>query len=88
SFWEFGGVGDNIDNIWNSGEKMAPFDQKFYVILNLAVGGTGGFFPDGIPGANKPWSNTSPTAFKDFWNGRGDWLPTWQQGESRISEKA
>ncbi|XP_068233194.1 beta-1,3-glucan-binding protein-like isoform X1 [Palaemon carinicauda] len=88
NFWDFGEFGDNIDNIWRSGEKMAPFDQKFYIILNLAVGGTGGFFPDDIPGSNKPWSNTSPTAFLDFWNARDDWLPTWKQGETSISEKA
>ncbi|XP_064106096.1 beta-1,3-glucan-binding protein-like isoform X2 [Macrobrachium nipponense] len=88
SFWDFGGFGDDIDNIWSSGEKMAPFDQKFYIILDLAVGGVGGFFPDDVPGASKPWNNTSPTPNKDFWNGRADWLPTWQHGESRISEKA
>lgn len=35
---------------------------QFYIILNLAVGGTNGFFPDGAsnPGG-KPWSNQSPT---------------------------
>jgi len=90
NFWDFGGfdsIGD-IDKIWSTGEKMAPFDQKFYLILNLAVGGTNGFFPDDIPGANKPWSNTSPQAMLDFWNGRNDWLPTWKQGEDKISEGA
>jgi len=30
----------------------APFDQEFYIIMNLAVGGTGGYFPDS--GVNKP----------------------------------
>lgn len=89
SFWDFGGFGDDIDNIWVRGEKMAPFDQKFYIILNLAVGGQNGYFPDDLPATPpKPWSNDSPTAFLDFWNGRDDWLPTWQQGEGRISENA
>ncbi|KAK3879550.1 hypothetical protein Pcinc_015887 [Petrolisthes cinctipes] len=89
SFWDFSGVGPEYDNPWVEGEKMAPFDQKFYFILNLAVGGTNGFFPDEIP-ANppKPWSNTSPQAFLDFWNGRDSWLPSWEQGEGRISEGA
>nr|ADK77876.1 lipopolysaccharide and beta-1,3-glucan binding protein [Portunus trituberculatus] len=86
NFWNFAGLDDSIDNPWTSGSKMAPFDQKFYIVINLAVGGTGGFFPDGI--AEKPWSNDSPQAFLDFWNGRGKWLPTWEQGEGKISEKA
>ena len=38
--------------------------------MNLAVGGTGGFFPDGIPSATqKPWTNDSPTPILDFWEG-------------------
>ncbi|XP_050690921.1 beta-1,3-glucan-binding protein-like [Eriocheir sinensis] len=88
SFWDFAGMDSNIyDNPWVAGEKMAPFDQKFYIIMNVAVGGTNGFFPDGIV-ANKPWANTSPQAFLDFWNGRDSWLPTWEQGEGKISEGA
>lgn len=35
---------------------------QFYLIINLAVGGTNGFFPDGVYNPNpKPWSNNSPT---------------------------
>lgn len=50
---------------------------QFYIIMNNAVGGVA-YFPDGAsnPGG-KPWSNTSPQASTDFWNGRGQWLPTW-----------
>merc|ERR1712241_628924 len=68
SFGDFGGFGGN--SIWKDGGKMAPFDQEFYVILNVAVGGTGGFFPDGqsYNGAQKPWSNRSPNAAEDFWD--------------------
>ncbi|CAG0924448.1 unnamed protein product, partial [Notodromas monacha] len=63
--------------------KMAPFDQEFYLILNVAVGGTNGFFPDAAtPG--KPWANTSPVAFRDFWNGRAQWYPTWQGDDSAL----
>lgn len=38
---------------------MAPFDQEFYFILNLAVGGTNSFFPDNMsyPPNGKPWNN-------------------------------
>ena len=35
---------------------------QFYLIVNLAVGGTNGFFPDAAVnegGAGKPWSDTS-----------------------------
>ncbi|KAF5378975.1 hypothetical protein D9757_009121 [Collybiopsis confluens] len=33
----------------------APFDQDFYLIMNVAVGGLNGWFPDGQ--GNKPWFN-------------------------------
>ncbi|GFS12995.1 beta-1,3-glucan-binding protein [Elysia marginata] len=77
NFWQKGGFGGS--NLWAGGEKMAPFDQEFYMIFNVAVGGTNGFFPDGnhYNGARKPWSNGSPHAAQDFWNGRGDWQRTW-----------
>ncbi|XP_022117149.2 beta-1,3-glucan-binding protein [Pieris rapae] len=82
-FWQFGGFGSNpnfrnLENPWQSGSKMAPFDQKFYLIMNLAVGGTNGFFPDGVSNPDpKPWWNGSPTAPRDFWNARNAWLRTW-----------
>jgi len=91
NFWDFGGFGDlNVDNPWASEtDKMAPFNQGFYLIMNVAVGGTNGFFPDDVPSnPPKPWSNTSPTAFLDFWNGRESWLPSWENGEGRVSENA
>ncbi|GFO09007.1 beta-1,3-glucan-binding protein [Plakobranchus ocellatus] len=65
-------------NIWASGGKMAPFDQEFYFIMNVAVGGTSGNFPDEPSRWNKPWRNNSPNPAKDFWDGRNDWLPTWK----------
>ncbi|KAF4514009.1 UNVERIFIED_CONTAM: hypothetical protein B566_EDAN018495 [Ephemera danica] len=66
---------------------MAPFDADFYLILNLACGGTNGFFPDNAqnPGG-KPWSNTSPHAPKEFWNGKGQWQPTWRNDGSTHME--
>lgn len=66
-------------NPWaNSGHKGAPFDQPFYLILSLSVGGTNGWFEDGRSG--KPWGDGSPTAKRDFWNARDKWYPTWKQG--------
>ncbi|CAG7835655.1 unnamed protein product [Allacma fusca] len=78
-FWELGGFGNNVDNPWKYSEnqKMAPFDQQFYLIMNLAVGGTNSYFQDNLPNSKKPWRNSSPLAALDFWNSRSDWLPTW-----------
>ncbi|XP_069688094.1 beta-1,3-glucan-binding protein-like [Periplaneta americana] len=80
-FWDFGEFGSSsgaTDNPWRHGTKMAPFDKEFYFVIKLAVGGVNGYFPDIAqnPGG-KPWSNTSPQASTDFWNGRNQWLPTW-----------
>lgn len=81
SYGEFDTANPGIDNPWtNSNDKMTPFNQEFYILLNVAVGGTNGYFPDGWTNGNgpKPWTNNSPTAFKDFWDARGNWYPTWQ----------
>lgn len=77
-FWELGNLtSSNLENPWKRNSKMAPFDQEFYIIINVACGGVG-YFPDSIqnPGG-KPWKNDSPTASTDFWNGKNQWLPTW-----------
>ncbi|BFZ12777.1 hypothetical protein BsWGS_15816 [Bradybaena similaris] len=77
-FWQYGGFSGT--NIWRNGAKLAPFDQPFYFMLNVAVGCTCGAFPDGIDygSTRKPWSNSSPRAAEDFWNARSQWLPSWQ----------
>jgi beta-glucanase (GH16 family) len=74
-FWQLGGFTGN--NIWASGSRMAPFDQKFYFVLNLAVGGN--FFGDGCTNGplNKPWSTTGYPQMRPFWEARNNWLPTW-----------
>lgn len=56
--------------------SIAPFDQEFYLILNVAVGGTNGYFEDGL-GDDKPWSNDAENARAQFWESRDRWLPTW-----------
>lgn len=66
-------------NPWEFGQLNAPFDQEFYFIFNIAVGGTNGFFPE-VP--NKPWRNDSWNATADFWNGRNLWVPTWNLGQN------
>ncbi|XP_049958309.1 beta-1,3-glucan-binding protein-like [Schistocerca serialis cubense] len=89
-FWSYGGFNTDLpaaENPWRYATKMAPFDQEYYIIINLAIGGTNGYFPDYAlnAGGNKPWINTSPTALTDFWNGRDRWLPTWNLEEGGAS---
>jgi hypothetical protein len=53
----------------------------FYLIINLAVGGTNGWFPDNA--GNKPWLDNSNTAMRDFATAQDQWYPTWgSDGES------
>lgn len=75
-------------NIWEA--SNAPFDQEFYLILNVAVGGTC-FFEDGK--CDKPWINryeeakagtkkegvqgTNQKAVNEFWDRRAQWEPSW-----------
>jgi beta-glucanase (GH16 family) len=57
SYWDRSKI-TNRENPWQySPNKCAPFDTEFYLIINLAVGGTNGYFPDGVAG--KPWSDHS-----------------------------
>jgi hypothetical protein len=80
-FWAKGGFGGG--NIWSG--HAAPFDQDFFLMLNVAVGGTNGFFPDDINwGTRKPWANNSPHGAQDFWEGRNDWLPSWQGDNTAL----
>lgn len=47
-FWGRGNFASRAPGTWNpwqGASKAAPFDQEFYFILNLAVGGVA-FFPD------------------------------------------
>lgn len=76
SFWAAGGWGTSRDNPWLGRGNNAPFDSEFYLIINLAVGGTNAYFPDG---AGKPWSNSAPTAIDAFWAAHSQWYPTWTQ---------
>ncbi|CAH1777177.1 unnamed protein product [Owenia fusiformis] len=67
-------------NPWEGQGTDAPFNREFYLILNVAVGGTNGYFPDNVQSLPypKPWSNNSPQANEDFWNGRSGWYSTWR----------
>ncbi|OZJ06117.1 hypothetical protein BZG36_01050 [Bifiguratus adelaidae] len=74
-------------NIWGStGSPSTPFDQDFYLILDLGVGGTNGWFPDSL---NKPWVDSSPNAQLEFYKDKANWLSTWGAGEaSGLSVKS
>ena len=63
---------------------MAPFDSEFYLIINVAVGGVNGYFPDNAVngGHDKPWENSSGHAAADFWSKKDDWYPTWSDDSS------
>ncbi|XP_062507118.1 beta-1,3-glucan-binding protein-like [Corticium candelabrum] len=83
SFWDRGGyAGKNYDNPWAAGGRNAPFDQEFYFVINLAVGGTNGYFPDNQGG--KPWSNLSPHSVNEFWNDKSSWYSTWNGEEAAL----
>ena len=76
--------GTMIVDPWSqTGRPSTPFDQKFYLILNVAVGSTNGWWTDGVQ--SKPWVDASPTAKKDFWDAKDEWYPTWKEnGQMKI----
>lgn len=74
--------GTRLDNPWQGGSYAAPFDQDFYLILNVAVGGTNGWFKDGA--SSKPWVDGDPNAKRAFWNAKDQWYPTWQENGQMI----
>ncbi|RMD45074.1 hypothetical protein DV735_g194, partial [Chaetothyriales sp. CBS 134920] len=83
----FEAVSDNgtriVDPWSQTGRPSTPFDQRFYLILNIAVGSTNGWWTDGVAG--KPWVDASPVAKKDFWNAQDQWYPTWKEnGQMRV----
>lgn len=83
-YWNEGQFPSYLNNPWK-GRKAAPFDQEFYLIINLAVGGTNGYFPDGL--GDKPWKNyqlPNNSAQKQFWDNRNKWLGSWDNGLDRA----
>jgi beta-glucanase (GH16 family) len=74
-----------VDPWSQTGRVNTPFDQEFYLIINVAVGGQNGWFLDGANG--KPWVDASPTAKKDFWNAKDQWYPTWENNGQMIVDR-
>ncbi len=78
------GNGTRVVDPWSqTGRPSTPFDQEFYLILNVAVGSTNSWWTDGVQG--KPWVDDSPTAKRDFWEARDQWYPTWKDnGQMKV----
>ncbi|KAF4461378.1 Beta-13-glucan-binding [Fusarium albosuccineum] len=85
TYGEFAGESVNgsvpVDPWGSTGRANTPFDESFFLILNVAVGGTNGWFPDAVGG--KPWADSSETPMRDFWKGNETWLPSWGTKEER-----
>ena len=87
-FWNLGAfnalsfyTGQTFQNPWVTGTSHSPFDQEFYLIINLAVGGTGYF--NTVSGL-LPWNiGTRDSAIKSFMDGKARWEPTWGDAEHR-----
>lgn len=85
SFFKLGGYsvtydnGTRLVNPWTGAgtSHATPFDKPFYLTLAVTVGGTSGWYTDGVQG--KPWVDASTTPRKDFWNARSQWKPTWEK---------
>lgn len=55
--------------------------------MNVAVGGTNGYIPDGIAneGYSKPWRNSDGGgAAQKFWSARDKWRPTWKGDDAAM----
>jgi beta-glucanase (GH16 family) len=82
-FFELGQFPDNVENIWRNGRnpRMAPFDENFHLMLNVAIGGD--YFPDNTT-PQKPWQGSQQT-FLDFFNNREQWGPSWSGENSGMA---
>ncbi|CCM00465.1 uncharacterized protein FIBRA_02498 [Fibroporia radiculosa] len=71
-----------VTDIWTQmgGGANAPYDQEFYLILDVAAGGTSGWFPDSV--GNKPWYDGSPTAMREFALAQETWYATWPSDDT------
>ncbi|WVQ73286.1 hypothetical protein IAR50_002854 [Cryptococcus sp. DSM 104548] len=68
---------------WSSSDNNnAPFDQKFYLAIDMAVGSMDGWFPDGE--GSKPWTDDSASAMSDFWAARSKWYGTSWSSDPKV----
>lgn len=77
--------GSRLTDPWSqTGRDSTPFDESFYLIIDVAVGGTNSWFKDGV--SAKPWVDASPSAKSDFWKSKDQWYPTWADNGQMIIE--
>ena len=57
--------------------------SAFYLVLDLAAGGTSGWFPDGL--GNKPWFDESVFAMRDSASQQSTWRATWPDNDNELS---
>lgn len=78
-----------MNNPWRGGSRMAPFDQEFYLIMNVAVGGVG-YFPDTWSSTPhpKPWHDKTEFTARDFWQAKSQWYPTWNPTKNNGEDAA
>jgi beta-glucanase (GH16 family) len=82
SFWDKGNFETKAPGTFNPWPaKMAPFDQNFYFVINLAVGGK--TFADDLENI-QPWEKDSSNAKTEFWQAKNVWLPTWKSDENKT----
>ncbi|OWF46553.1 Beta-1,3-glucan-binding protein [Mizuhopecten yessoensis] len=89
-FWKHGNLDKTgFENPYRNTSKIAPFDQKFYLIMNVAVGGVG-YFDDTLSNSPtpKPWHDHSDFTTRDFLNAKNQWYPTWNPTERNGEDAA
>lgn len=87
---DYDSLGIAVPNPWSSSPlKAAPFDQEFYLVLNVAVGSANGWFADDNTD-NPAYSNSGQTggepyqAVHNFWRAQHQWYPTWPEDLDRA----
>lgn len=80
--WDWGQFPESYANPWVNEPNSAPFNREFYILMNVACGGTNGYFPDGQGG--KPWSDTDPHSVNAFYNAKSQWYPTWEGDKAAM----
>ncbi|KAG8468955.1 hypothetical protein KFE25_007473 [Diacronema lutheri] len=94
SFWEKGMRNrphwqQSYSNPWAASKNIdAPYDQEFYLVMNLAVGGTNGYFNKTLLD-NMPWrqldkSEEARHAVNHFWAAKDEWYSTWKGEEQDM----
>lgn len=77
--------GTVIANPWAESQTpmLAPFDQDFFLRLQVSAGGLDNFWSDDL--TDKPWKNTQSrsTAMANFGTQSDKWHATWPEDNSR-----